>query len=63
LASELLFPPLHYENERHMFQTKTLLLLIYILSSAILVKAGVFYSFGLPGAEHMVDFADPAGFP
>jgi hypothetical protein len=46
-----------------MFQTKTLLILIYILSSAIVVKAGVFYSFGLPGAEHLVDFADPAGFP
>jgi len=46
-----------------MFQTKTLLLIIYVLGSAIVVKAGVFYSFGLLGAEHMLDFADPMGLP
>jgi hypothetical protein len=46
-----------------MFQAKTLLLIIYILSSAIVVKAGVFYSFGLPGAEQTLDYADPTGFP
>jgi hypothetical protein len=51
------------KTRRHMLRTKTLLLIIYILSSAIVVKAGVFYSFELPGAEHMLDFADPAGFP
>jgi hypothetical protein len=46
-----------------MFQTKTLLLIIYILSSAVVVKAGVFYSVGLPGAEHMLDFTNPMGLP
>jgi hypothetical protein len=34
-----------------MLRTKTLLPIIYILSSAIVVKAGVFYSFELPGAD------------
>jgi hypothetical protein len=34
-----------------MFKTKTLMVIIFILGSAVAVKAGVFYSFGMPGTD------------
>jgi hypothetical protein len=38
-----------------MFQTKTLLVIIFILGSAVAVKAGVFYTLGLPDTEYVLD--------
>jgi hypothetical protein len=46
-----------------MFKTKTLLVIIVILGSAVAVKAGVFYSFGMPGTDYMLELTDPRGFP
>jgi hypothetical protein len=37
-----------------MFKTKTLMVIIFILGSAVAVKAGVFYSFGMPGTRRSV---------
>ena len=47
----------------HMFKTKTLLVIILILGSAVAVKAGVFYNFGMPGTEYRWELADPMGLP
>jgi hypothetical protein len=46
----------------HMFKTKTLMVIIFILGSAVAVKAGVFYSFGMPGPDYMLELTDPRGF-
>jgi hypothetical protein len=44
-------------------QTKTLLVIIFILGSAVAVKAGVFYHFGMPGTDYMLELSDPMGLP
>jgi hypothetical protein len=47
---------LRFEKKgHHMFQTKTLLVIIFILGSAVAVKAGVFYTLGLPDTEYVLD--------
>jgi hypothetical protein len=46
----------------HMFKTKTLMVIIFILGFAVAVKAGVFYSFGMPGPDY-VGAHRSEGFP
>jgi hypothetical protein len=45
-----------------MFHTKTLLVIILILGSAVAMKASLLYSVGMP-TEHMLEFSDPMGLP
>jgi hypothetical protein len=50
-------------HRRQMLKTETLLVIIFILGSAIAVKASVFYSFGMPSTEYMSALTDPMGLP
>jgi hypothetical protein len=51
------------KTRHHMFKTKTLLVIILILWSAVVVKASVYYSIGMPGTDYMLELADPIRFP
>ena len=46
-----------------MLKTETLLVIIFVLGSAIAVKASVFYSFSMPSTEYMSALTDPMGSP
>jgi hypothetical protein len=43
-----------------MFKTKTLLVIVFILGSAVVVKAAVFFSVSMP---YLSDLSDPMGLP
>jgi hypothetical protein len=45
--------------ENHMFSTQALLVMVLILSSAVAVKAGVYYGVGMPNGEYVIDVPLP----